>query len=84
MGFKATTNPDFYGVTVKLLRDVVEIITQPLSSLVNHCLIEDRFPDVLKVSRVVPVNKEGDRSMVSSCRTIAIISAVVIKVLETV
>lgn len=46
--------------------------------------MEDRFPDALKVCRVVPVYKKGDRCIVSSYRTIAIISAVVIKVLGTI
>lgn len=63
---------------------VSKFIGQPLSSLVNHCLMEDRVPDALKVSRVVPVNKKGDSCMVISYHTIAIISAVVIKVHETV
>lgn len=31
----------------------------------NLCLMEGKFRDTLKVSRVVPVYKNGDRSMVS-------------------
>lgn len=82
-GFKVTTSTDVYGMSVKVLKEVIGVLAQPLSHLVNVCLVEGRFPDSLKIARVVPVYKKGDRSLVSSYRPIAIIPAFA-KIFETV
>lgn len=75
-GFKSTTSPDYYGLTVQLLREIVEYIAHPLCILINTCLAEGVFPDKLKIARVVPVFKKGDRTQVSSYRPIAILPAI--------
>lgn len=43
----------------------------PLSHLVNRCLCEGVFRDVLKTARVVPVYEKGSRDFLSSYRPIS-------------
>lgn len=64
---------DYYGLNSKILKNVSDIIAQPLSDIINACFIEGIFPQVLKISRVVPLYKKGDASNPNSYRPIAIV-----------
>lgn len=74
--FKGSTSLVFYGVSVRVLKEVIESFAQPLTYVLNACLAEGTFPDELKSSRVVPVFKKGNRSLVETYRPIATIPAI--------
>lgn len=64
-----------------LLKDIKDIIVQPLTHLFNACLSRGVFPDVLKKAIIVPIFKAGDRQRVCNYRPIAILPAIS-KILE--
>lgn len=74
--FKGSTSLVVYGVSVRVLKEVIESFAQPLTYGLNACLAKGTFPDELKSSRVVPVFKKGNRSLVESYQPIAIIPAI--------
>jgi len=51
-------------------------LSSVISSLFNLSVVEGKFPACLKVARVTPVFKSGDKSMVSNYRPISILSTI--------
>ena len=56
-----------------VIKDNVDIIANSLTHLVNLSLLSGTFPDLLKIARVVPVFKSGDRRLLSNYRPISIL-----------
>ena len=42
-------------IPVKVIKSIADIISPCLSCLFNNCLVEGKFPDILKIARVVPI-----------------------------
>lgn len=82
-GFKSSNSCDIYGMSVNLLKEVIDSFVKPLTHCLNKCLAEGVFPEELKKSRVVPIYKKGDRDCPSSYRPISIVP-VLAKILETI
>lgn len=66
-----------------ILKNVIECIAGPLMYVINKCLTQGIFPNLLKLCRVVPVYKKGERNCPSSYCPISL-TPVFSKVLETV
>ncbi|XP_046684790.1 uncharacterized protein LOC124370547 [Homalodisca vitripennis] len=82
-GFKSSKSKDIYDMSVDVLRRVIYSIAPALTDLINLCLSEGVFPEVLKASRTVPVYKKGPQNEVSSFRPISLIPMFA-KVIESV
>ena len=50
-------------------------ITKPLTHLINLSLIQGKFPDSLKVAKVVPVFKQGSHMLCTNYRPISVLPA---------
>ena len=48
------------GISARFLKRILEIITLPLTHIVNQSLCTGIFPDRLKIAKVVPLFKKGD------------------------
>lgn len=71
---------------VKLLKKIANEIISPLTKLINYCIKDNVFPDILKVARVVPVHKKGPVNSVNNYRPISIVpifSKILEKVLQS-
>lgn len=64
---------DYYSCNSKLIKTVMYHITYPLSILFNKCVQEGCWPDVFKVSKIVPIHKKGDTSVADNYRPVAIV-----------
>ena len=60
-------------IPVKVLKFLSPIISPILSSLVNKSFSFGTFPDSLKIAKVIPISKPGDKSNVSNYRPISIL-----------
>lgn len=69
---KTTMGPDM--IPAFLLHDCACVFSFPLTILFNLALKNNTFPDVLKNSKIIPVFKKGDRSIVENYRPITIIN----------
>lgn len=78
---KCSDSVDIYDLSCNIVKKVINCIVHPLTHCINKCLSEGYFPDELKLSRVVPVYKKGDKDAPSSYRPISIVP-VFSKVLE--
>src|SRR5699024_6157863 len=72
-GFKSKKSKDIYGMSVDLLKSIIDTIISALTRLVNLCIMTNTFPDCLKKALVVPVFKKGDANDVVNYRPIALL-----------
>jgi hypothetical protein len=81
--FKPSDSVDIFDMSSNLIKEILCFIIEPLTFIINRCLHDGKFPSVLKLSRVVPIFKKGDRSCPSSYRPISI-TPIFSKILESV
>lgn len=70
---KNSKSKDHYGITVKILKTLMHLICIPLTKLINLCIKANRFPNNLKIARVVPIFKKGSHKDLSNYRPISLI-----------
>jgi hypothetical protein len=74
LGMKNSSSRGFDEVPSTVLKQVIHTIAEPLSQLINHSFTSGVFPDDLKTTKVVPLFKSGDKTLVSSYRPISLVS----------
>ncbi|KAG6453216.1 hypothetical protein O3G_MSEX008022 [Manduca sexta] len=66
---------DLWGLSVKALQSVIDNIAPILAEIFNCCVRDGIFPDLMKVSKVVPIFKAGCSNTPSNFRPISILPA---------
>ena len=59
--------------SVKILKSISNLVSFPLSEIINQSLINSNFPDSLKIARITPLFKEGDKTDVNNYRPISVL-----------
>lgn len=77
---KRSVGPD--GIPPFIFRDCQSVMAEPLCYLFNQCLKTSTFPEVWKVTRVIPVPKGAESSNIEGYRPVAVLSTPA-KVLES-
>ena len=57
-----------------LIKDVTDLVSQPLTMIFNSSLRKGVFPDIWKVAKVTPIFKLGSRSDANNYRPISVVS----------
>lgn len=73
ISLKNKNSTGYDGITTNIVKDVANIISEPLSYIINLCIEEGIFPDKLKISIVKPVFKKGDKTNMNNYRPIALL-----------
>lgn len=84
-GLKNKTSRDYHGFNTKIIKRLVNVIISPLTKLINFCIGEGVFPDILKIARVVPIHKKGKTDIPNNYRPISIVpifSKIIEKILK--
>ena len=63
-----------YSFPTRILRSAKHIISQPLSMLINKSIEYGTYPSKLKLAKVIPIYKSGDKSDPSNYRSISLLS----------
>lgn len=69
---KFTEGPD--GIPQVIVRDCKDIFVKPLTHIFNLIIKSKTYPAAWKISRVIPLHKNGPKGVVSNYRPIAILS----------
>jgi hypothetical protein len=70
---KSKTSQDLWYISTKLLKTVIVDIAEHLAIIFNRCLESGDFPDLLKMARVIPIFKKGERSDLNNYRPISVL-----------
>ena len=71
--FKKKKSNDPHGLSMEILMQVIPNIVKPLTYICNKSFLEGCFPDRMKISRIVPIFKAGDKSSLYNYRPISIL-----------
>lgn len=81
--FSNSKSTDFYGFSNYFVKRILSVISKPLSDLINTMFASGVFPDVLKISKVVPIFKNGDKEQPENYRPISLVP-VFSKIIESI
>ena len=59
------------SIPVRIFKEIGSIVVKPLISLINSCFSVGCFPDVLKIARLTPIFKGGEKSDPGNFRPIS-------------
>ena len=65
-GLSNNKSPGYIDVPVTLIKESKFVIGRDLLNLLNKCITNGTFPDILKVEKVVALHKEGSKSKPSN------------------
>ena len=69
-------SPGIDGITPKILKSISHVIVPILSHIFNLVLTSGIYPDALKVAKVIPIFKKGDRNQPENYRPISLLSCI--------
>ena len=75
------SSEDCYGLSSLLLKVVNPVVCDLPADRFNRCIVENEFPDVLKLAKVLPFHKSGDRNDAGNFRPISLLP-IISKVFE--
>ena len=71
--FKKKKCNDSHGLIMEILKQLIPNIVKPLTYICNESFLEGCFPDSMKISRIVPIFKAGDKNSLDNYRPISIL-----------
>lgn len=72
-GLKKKHSRDIYGLNTILLDSLKDVLISPLTRLFNLCIRRGVYPSAFKLSKVIPVFKNGDQQMFNNYSPISLI-----------
>lgn len=63
------------GLSFKMLKQIQDSILDPLKYLINYSIESGLFPNILKISHVIPLLKNGDPLDIENYRIITLVSS---------
>ena len=71
---KNSTGKD--GISSKLLKAIKTSLIEPLTLIFNQMLITGKFPERLKIAKVLPLYKEDDKKLLNNYRPISLLPVI--------
>lgn len=70
---KNGTSAGYDDINITVVKKTIHLICVPLCSIFNSCLSTGIFPNQMKIAKVIPVFKSGDRTNVHKYRPISVL-----------
>ena len=73
---KPKSSAGYDNISTKLLKEIENVISRPLSIIINQSLCTGIFPDKLKIAKVIPLYKKDDVRSFGNYRPISLLSSI--------
>lgn len=67
------TSNDFTDMNMVLIKQIIDVVIEPFTYICNLSFISGIFPDCMKIAKVIPLFKKGDKSEFSNYRPISLL-----------
>ena len=71
---KSSTGCD--GISNKLLKFIKDVVTKPLTLIINQMIVTGIYPKAFRASKVSPLLKKGDITLLSNYRPISLLPTI--------
>lgn len=71
---KINSSPGIDNLNASFLKKIGDYILKPLEYLINRCFNEGHFPNKLKIAKLIPIHKSGDKGLPENYRPISLLS----------
>ena len=71
--FAYKTSTDYNGMNMFILKKITNLIVDPFPHICNIPFSKGVFPDALKIARVIPLFKSGDKHVFISYRPVSLL-----------
>lgn len=71
---KSKASVDWNGIDMVLVKKVITEIVEPLTNICNLSFQTGKFPNKMKIAKVIPLYKSGDRHYYSNYRPVSLLS----------
>ena len=73
--FLAGTAAGYDQISMNVIKEIIDLIVQPLTYITNLSLSSNTVPDQVKIARVIPVFKTSDLSLFTNYRPVSVLPA---------
>ena len=73
LSLKTNKSPGYDNIHVNVIRNLYNKLKTPLMNILNWSLNTGIFPNRMKVAKVTPIFKKGDKSSISNYRPISVL-----------
>ena len=71
--FASKTSTDYNGMNMFILKKITNFIVDPFLHICNISFSKGVFPDALKIARVIPLFKSGDKHVFTNKRLVSLL-----------
>ena len=71
--FKRKSSTDCHNINMSIIKDTVKQISKPLTHICNKSFENRTFPDKMKIAKVVPIFKAGERNSFTNYRPVSLL-----------
>ena len=61
------------GIPMSIIKQCIDIVSTPLAHIINLSISNGIVPDEMKIARVIPLYKSGDRELIVNYRPVSIL-----------
>lgn len=72
---KSRSAAGYDNISVDLVKECAQLISNPLTHIINPSILAGVVPNELKVARVIPLFKSGDRTLFTNYRPVSVLPA---------
>ncbi len=73
--FKSSTSQGFDNISMKVIKTTVHEVAVPLAHIFNQSFLTGSVPDTMKIAKIVPIFKSGNKKILYNYRPISILPA---------